>query len=103
MDNDLSISYEESNRLKGSLEVAESSIIELKLEVSSLQSHVDEIGVETQEFAKQLAVEIASGKVLTEKVSILKLGYSKLKEDLEHLRNSKSIPEFARREIIRTD
>ena len=45
MDNDLAIAYEENNRLRGSLEVAESSIIELKLEVSSLQSHADEIGV----------------------------------------------------------
>ena len=103
MDNDLAIAYEENNRLRGSLEVAESSIIELKLEVSSLQSHADEIGVETQKFAKQLAAEIASGEVLAEEVSVLKLECSKLKEDLEHLRNSKSIPEFASREIIRTD
>ncbi|CBI19108.3 unnamed protein product, partial [Vitis vinifera] len=103
VDNDLAIAYEENNRLRGSLEVAESSIIELKLEVSSLQSHADEIGVETQKFAKQLAAEIASGEVLAEEVSVLKLECSKLKEDLEHLRNSKSIPEFASREIIRTD
>ncbi|KAJ9707514.1 hypothetical protein PVL29_002517 [Vitis rotundifolia] len=85
------------------LEVVKSSIIELKLEVSSLQSHADEIGVETQKFAKQFTAEIASGEVLAEEVSVLKLECSKLKEDLEHLRNSKSISEFASWQIIRTD
>ncbi|RVW83973.1 DNA excision repair protein CSB [Vitis vinifera] len=53
-------------RLRRRSKIAESSIIELKLEVSSLQSHVDEIDVETQKFAKQLAAEIASGEVLAE-------------------------------------
>ena len=33
----------------------------------------------------------------------MKLEYSKLNEDLENLRNYKSISEFARREIIQTD
>ncbi|KAL6340190.1 hypothetical protein AAG906_040626 [Vitis piasezkii] len=102
-DNDWAIAYEEKNKLRRSSEVAEFSIIELKPKVSSLQSHVDEIGVETQKFSKQLAAEIASGEVLAEGVSVLKLECSKLNEDLEHLRNSKSIPKFARREIIRTD
>lgn len=103
VDNDLAIAYEENNKLRGSLEVAESSIVELKLEVSSLQTHADEIGVETQMVTEQLAAEIASGEVLAKDVSVLKLECSKLKEDLEHLRNSKLIPEFASREIIQTD
>ena len=103
VDNDLTIAYEENNRLRGSLEVAESSIIELKLEVSSLQSHADQIGVETLKFAVQLAAEISSGEALAEQVSALKLECSKLKEDLEHLRNSKLIPEFSSREMIQTD
>lgn len=61
-DNDLAIAHEENNRLRGCLEMAESSIHELKLEVSSLQSHADEIGMEAQNFAQKLAAEIASGE-----------------------------------------
>ncbi|KAI7996580.1 hypothetical protein LOK49_LG10G02344 [Camellia lanceoleosa] len=72
MDNDLSIAYEENSRLRASLEVAESSIVELKLEVSSLQSHADEIGIETQRFAQQLSAEVSSGEQLANEVSVIK-------------------------------
>ncbi|GFZ10004.1 hypothetical protein Acr_21g0006030 [Actinidia rufa] len=60
IDNDLAIAYEENNRLRGCLEVAESSILELKLEVSSLQSHADAIGIEARNLSQQFAAEITS-------------------------------------------
>lgn len=102
-DNDLAIAYEENSRLRGSLEAAESSILELKLEVSSLQSHADEIGVEAQNFSQQLAAEIASGEELVKEVSVLKSECSKFKDDLEKLKNSKLSPPFTSRESIETD
>ncbi|KAL6296933.1 hypothetical protein ACE6H2_005075 [Prunus campanulata] len=82
-------SYEENSRLRGSLEAAESSILELKQEVSTLQSHADEIGIEAQKFSVQLDAEIASGEQLAKEVSILRSECSKLKEDLEEQKSSK--------------
>ncbi|XP_058220413.1 uncharacterized protein LOC131330747 isoform X3 [Rhododendron vialii] len=87
MDNDLAVAYEESSRLRSSLELAESSILELKLEISSLQSNADEIGIETQKFAHQLASEISSGEELAKEVSLMRSECSKLKGDLEQLRS----------------
>ncbi|KAM4075048.1 hypothetical protein ACB094_10G140700 [Castanea mollissima] len=102
-DNDLAIAYEENSRLRASLEAAESSILELKLEVSSLQSHADEIGVEAQNFSQQLAAEIASGEELAKEVSLLTSECSKFKGDLEKLKNSKLNPPYTSRESIETD
>nr|XP_023876396.1 early endosome antigen 1 isoform X7 [Quercus suber] len=102
-DNDLAIAYEENSRLRASLEAAESSILELKLEVSSLQSHADEIGVEAQNFSQQLAAEIASGEELAKEVSFLHSECSKFKDDLEKLKNSKLNPPYTSRESIETD
>ncbi|XP_030947361.1 early endosome antigen 1 isoform X4 [Quercus lobata] len=102
-DNDLAIAYEENSRLRASLEAAESSILELKLEVSSLQSHADEIGVEAQNFSQQLAAEIASGEELANEVSFLHSECSKFKDDLEKLKNSKLNPPYTGRESIETD
>ncbi|KAF3942550.1 hypothetical protein CMV_030803, partial [Castanea mollissima] len=102
-DNDLAIAYEENSRLRASLEAAESSILELKLEVSSLQSHADEIGVEAQNFSQQLAAEIASGEELAKEVSLLASECSKFKGDLEKLKNSKLNPPYTSRESIETD
>jgi len=102
-DNELAITYEENSRLRGSLEVAESSILELKLEVSSLHSHADEIGVEAQRLAQQLAAEIASGEELAKEVSVMKSECSKFKDDLEQLKSSKLSPPFTIRESIETD
>lgn len=89
MDNDLTIAYEENSRLRSSLELAESSILELKLEISSLQNNADEIGIETQKFAHQLASEISSGEELAKEVSLMRSECSKLKGDLEQLRSPK--------------
>ncbi|KAJ6335581.1 hypothetical protein OIU78_012245 [Salix suchowensis] len=75
-DNDLAAAHEGKGRLRGSFEVVESSILELRQEVSSIQGHADEIGYEAQKFSKQLAAEIASG----EEVSILKSECSKLRK-----------------------
>ncbi|XP_052201388.1 uncharacterized protein LOC127807523 [Diospyros lotus] len=99
MENDLAIAYEENSRLRSSLEVAESSIHELKVEVSSLKSHADEIGTETQKFAHQLAAEIASGEELAKEISTMKLECSKLKGDLEQLKSQKSSPQHMSMEI----
>ncbi|KAL6962630.1 hypothetical protein U1Q18_037589 [Sarracenia purpurea var. burkii] len=97
VDNDLAIAYEENNRLRGSLEVAESSILELKFELSSLQSHADEIGIETQNVAQQLAAEIASGEQLAKEISFMKSECSKLKGNLEQLESLKLNPQFETR------
>jgi predicted nuclease with TOPRIM domain len=93
----LAAAYEVNGRLRGSLEVAESSILELRQEVSSLQGHADEIGYEAQKFAKQLASEIASGEEMTKEVSMLKLECSKLKNELEQLKVSQLSPPFSSR------
>ncbi|KAM7514618.1 hypothetical protein LguiA_004201 [Lonicera macranthoides] len=85
-DNDLVIANEENSRLRESLQVAESSIFELKLELSSLQSNAEEFGVETQKFAHQLASEMASSEELGKEVSVLKEECSKFKDDLKQLK-----------------
>lgn len=100
-DNDLAIAHEENNRLRGCLEMAESSIHELKLEVSSLQSHADEIGMEAQNFAQKLAAEIASGEQLAEEVSALKSECSHLKSDLERLIKLRSCHPFTSWEAVK--
>ncbi|XP_010269153.1 PREDICTED: golgin subfamily B member 1-like isoform X2 [Nelumbo nucifera] len=103
MDNDLANDYEENNRLRGSLKVAESSILELKQEITSLQSHADEFGAETQKFSQQLAAEIASGEKLAKEVSILKLECLKLKDDFEQLKHSGLDSHLTKKEVIEKD
>ncbi|KAK9903057.1 hypothetical protein M0R45_001308 [Rubus argutus] len=101
-DADLPNAYEENSRLRGSLEAAESSILELKQEVSSLQSQADEIGTEAQKISLQLDAEISSGERLAKEVSILRSECSKLKADLEERKNSKLRIPFTSREAIET-
>ncbi|GJR66697.1 reverse transcriptase domain-containing protein [Tanacetum coccineum] len=76
---DLAIDFEENHRLRGSLEVAESSITELKMVLSLLQSHANEMGNKTQKFSQELASEIASGQGLSKEVTFLKPECSKKK------------------------
>ncbi|GLT32946.1 hypothetical protein SLA2020_075730 [Shorea laevis] len=102
-DNDLASTYEENGRLRGCLEMAESSVRELKVEVCSLQNHAEELTAETQKFAQQLAAEIASGEQLAKEVSVLKLECSKLKDELEQLNGHKPFLSFARKEAIKKD
>ncbi|XP_050376723.1 COP1-interactive protein 1 [Argentina anserina] len=101
-DVDLPNAYEENSRLRGSLEEAESSILELKQEVSSLQSQADEIGVKAQKFSLQLDAEISSGKQLAKEVSVLRSECSKLKEDLDERKNTRLRIPFTSREAIET-
>ncbi|XP_039003425.1 LOW QUALITY PROTEIN: GRIP and coiled-coil domain-containing protein 2-like [Hibiscus syriacus] len=100
-DNDLSVAYEENSRLRGCLEVAESSIQELKMEVSLLQNHVRQIGAETEKFSQQLVTEVSSGERLAKEISDLKLECSKLKDDLEQMTISKLCPSLTNKEAIK--
>ncbi|XP_062098940.1 COP1-interactive protein 1 isoform X2 [Humulus lupulus] len=102
-DNDLANAYEENSRLRRSLEIAESSILELKLEVSSLQSHADEIGIEAQKFSQLLATEMASGEQLAKEIYVLRSECSSFKADLGQLKNSKLYTPFTVRETKKTD
>ncbi|KAL8523547.1 hypothetical protein ACS0TY_013496 [Phlomoides rotata] len=93
MDNELAMACEENNRLKGSLELAESSFFNLKLEVSSLQSLADELGSETQKFSHQLSSEISSAEDLAKEVSTMKSECLKFKDDLNRLKDLKVSPQ----------
>ncbi|OIW14522.1 hypothetical protein TanjilG_04955 [Lupinus angustifolius] len=74
---------------KGNLEAVESSILDLKLEVSSLQNHADEIGADTQKLVEQLGAEIMSGEELAKEITVLKSECSKFKDEFEQLKSSK--------------
>ncbi|XP_039071458.1 restin homolog isoform X2 [Hibiscus syriacus] len=102
-DNDLAVAYEENNRLRECLEAAESSIQELKTELSLLQNQASQIGDETEKFAEQLVAEISSGQTLAKEVSALKSECSKLKDDLEWMIRSKICHPLTGEELIRKD
>ncbi|CAH8332807.1 unnamed protein product [Eruca vesicaria subsp. sativa] len=87
---DLGNAIEENIKLKGFVEDMDSSINEIKIEVNSLQSHADDIGSKAQEFSQILISEISSGDRLVREVSVLKSECSKLKEEMERLRNVKT-------------
>lgn len=89
VDNDLANANEENIRLKASLEAAESSIDELKLELNTLRSQSEVLGIETQTVSEQLLAEITSGEELAKEVSLLKADCLKCKDDLEHFKNVK--------------
>ncbi|GMN45261.1 hypothetical protein TIFTF001_014449 [Ficus carica] len=101
-DIDMANVYEENSRLRRSLETAESSIHHLKLEVSSMQSHADDIGTEAQKFAQLLASELASGEQLAREVSVLRSECSNFKADLEQLKDSKLNTPFTTKGTIET-
>ncbi|KAI3757406.1 hypothetical protein L6452_04943 [Arctium lappa] len=103
VDNDLVIAYEENHRLRGSLEIAESSVSELKMELSVLKSHANEMGTETQKLAQELATEIASGQELAKEVTVLKSECSKFKNDLEQLKEMKSGSKYMERKIEQSE
>ncbi|XP_030453539.1 protein MLP1 [Syzygium oleosum] len=102
-ENDLAITYEENNRLRGSLEAAESSLHELKSEVSSLQSHADNLGGEAQKFAQQLAAEMASGENLAREVAVLKSECSKFKAQIEMLKIDNLSSPYVGRDMVGLD
>ncbi|XP_019416966.1 PREDICTED: putative leucine-rich repeat-containing protein DDB_G0290503 isoform X2 [Lupinus angustifolius] len=88
---------------KGNLEAVESSIFDLKLEVSSLQNHADEIGVETQKISEKLVTEIMSGEELAKEVTVIKAECSKFKDEFEQLKSSKLSLAHTTREPTETD
>ncbi|KAG5034639.1 hypothetical protein JHK87_009549 [Glycine soja] len=92
-----------SNRLMGNLDAVESSILDLKLKVSSLQNHADEIGVETHKFSEQLAAEISSGEELVKEVAVLKSECSKFRDEFEQLKSSKLSLALPHKEPTGTD
>ncbi|CAI9301802.1 unnamed protein product [Lactuca saligna] len=86
---ELAIAYEENQRLRGSLEVAESSISELKMEVNTLQNHANEMCKETQNLQQELAIEVASSQELMKEVKDLKSECSRFRNDLQQLKEMK--------------
>ncbi|XP_017241313.1 uncharacterized protein LOC108214054 [Daucus carota subsp. sativus] len=98
IDQSLAIAYEENSKLRGSLEVAESSVQELKMEVSSLRCYADALGNETQKFASSLVAEIASGEELAKEIMLLKSECSKCKIDVERLKSQKFSSPFSSKE-----
>ncbi|KAJ0732924.1 putative transcription factor bZIP family [Helianthus annuus] len=99
LDNDVAVVYEENNRLRASLAAAESSISELKQELTTLQSHANEMGTETQKLAQELTMEVASGQELVKEVNFLKSECSKFKNDLQNLKDVKSTSKVTERKI----
>ncbi|KAL3844755.1 hypothetical protein ACJIZ3_002158 [Penstemon smallii] len=86
INNELAVAYEENNRLRVSLELAESSFYNLKLEVTSLENIADQLGTETQKFSHILAAEISSTEELAKEVSAMKSECLKFKDDVIKLR-----------------
>ncbi|CAA0831626.1 Unknown protein [Striga hermonthica] len=87
---DLALTFDENIRLKGSSELAESSLFDLKLEVSSLQSLADELGAETQRFSRQLIMEVSSAEQLAREVSSIKSECLEFRDEIVKLRDLKS-------------
>lgn len=85
----LAAAYDENNRLRVGLEVAESAFSQLKTETTSLECVTDKLGTETQGLAQQLAVELMSRNQLTTEVSLLRAECSNLKQELEEIKSSK--------------
>ncbi|XP_028757470.1 coiled-coil domain-containing protein 18 isoform X2 [Neltuma alba] len=101
--NDIFTASEDTSRLREDLEAIESSILGLKLEVSSLRNHSDAIGAETLNFAEQLAAEISSGEALSKEVAVLKSECLEFKNDFEQLKNSKLSFTYSMIEPTETD
>ncbi|KAL8144281.1 hypothetical protein V2J09_017313 [Rumex salicifolius] len=89
VDHDLGIVYREDSILKGALEAAELSVHELKKEVTSLQTHTHDIGSEMQKLTVSITDDISHTNELEKNVSMLKSECSRLKVDIEQLRNLK--------------
>ncbi|KAL0361507.1 UNVERIFIED_CONTAM: hypothetical protein Sradi_3835200 [Sesamum radiatum] len=94
MDTELAMACEENNRLRGSLELSETSFFNLKLEVSSLQSLADELGAETQKFSHLLASEMSSGEKLAKEVSVMKSECLKFKDEIIRLKDFTVSPQI---------
>ncbi|XP_047978292.1 myosin-10-like [Salvia hispanica] len=93
-DNELAMACLENSRLRGSLESAESSLFNLKLEVSSLQGVADELGAETQKLSHELTTEISSAEELAKEVLSMKSECLKFKDDIAQLKDLKLSPQI---------
>ncbi|XP_051139259.1 uncharacterized protein LOC127257040 [Andrographis paniculata] len=89
MDNEFVMVFQENTRLRGSLESAESSLLNLKVEVTSLQSIADQLGSETETFSHLIASEISSSKMLEKEVSIMRSECQMLRDDIISLKDLK--------------
>ncbi|KAH9604982.1 hypothetical protein KSS87_014921 [Heliosperma pusillum] len=92
VERDMTLVYEENNRLRVALEAADTSIHELRQEIVSLQNFADGLSVETHKLTEQIAVEISSEQNMAREVSMLKLECLRFKNDLERVRNLKINP-----------
>ena len=89
VDNKLYSLYDENTKLRGCLEIAESSILEMTTEVNSLKLVASELGIEMQRLTHELTSELASGEAIFEEVSGLRSECSKVKDEMEVLRHYK--------------
>ncbi|KAH9295197.1 hypothetical protein KI387_038785, partial [Taxus chinensis] len=85
-ENDAANVYEENERLKANLQFAESSIMQLKTEVSSLEKQAQGQTAEIQTLMQQLATEIKQGQDFAIKISDLKSECESIKSDYEQLK-----------------
>ncbi|XP_020590667.1 abnormal long morphology protein 1 [Phalaenopsis equestris] len=100
IDNDLASNFEDSDRLIARVQAAESAVLQLKSEASSLQILSDELSSETQHLAQQLAMELSSGEKLAREFNILKSEYWKFKNDLDELKVASASQRTSRRKCI---
>nr|XP_043636245.1 golgin subfamily B member 1-like [Erigeron canadensis] len=94
VNNDLAIAHEENHKLKGSLEIAEAFISELKQELNVLYSRANEMGMETHRIADHLTNEISSGLKLEREIRMLRSECLKFKDELEQLKEIKVRSQF---------
>ncbi|KAL4559056.1 hypothetical protein LXL04_031189 [Taraxacum kok-saghyz] len=96
--NELAIAHEDNHRLRSNLELAESSISDLKQELTTLHNHAKQMETETQNISQHLMNEISSGQKLETEIMALKSECSNFKHELQQLqqvisRSSKSFQE----------
>lgn len=86
-DNDALNVYEENERLKANLQTAESSIVQLKREVGSLERQAEQQAAEIETLTQQLATEIKQRQDFASKISDLKFDYDRIKSEFDQLKS----------------
>lgn len=86
-DNDAVNVYEENERLRANLQTAESSIMQLKTEVASLERQAERQAAEIETLTRQLATEIKQGQDFASKISDLKFECDRVKSESEQLKS----------------
>ncbi|XP_076958962.1 uncharacterized protein LOC143634879 [Bidens hawaiensis] len=92
--NNLAIALEENQRLRNSLQMAESFIFDLKQELNVLHNYANGMNIETQKITQHLTNEISSGLKLEREVMMLKSECSKFKDELQQLSEIKLRSQF---------